>query len=270
MIENARARMLLFTGLGVILLVVSGCNTFTGTPLAGNVSYRERMLLPSGAELNVRLEKVSRLDVSQMDVAAEILAEIQFPIDGTPPYSFVLHYDESVIDPRHRYVVRARISAERQLLFTNMSAVPAFETTPVDIVVNRVSGQSNTVKSDADLENTLWKLVSINDTGTSNGVGVGIGVSGEGRDITLSLDDKGAHGFAGCNQFTGAYQISNANLGIGPLALTRRACAEGMTREAAFMAALEKVVSYSIYGDFLSLRGDDQQQLLQFEALYLQ
>lgn len=52
-------------------------------------------------------------------------------------------------------------------------------------------------------------------------------------------------GFGGCNRLMAEYQAGDGDLILGPLAVTRTTCAEGvMQREAALVAALEGARSY--------------------------
>lgn len=75
--------------------------TLTGTAL-----YRERIALSNDARLTVRIS-----DVSLMDVAAPVIAEIEIPTQGRQvPIAFSLDYDPARIDPRGRYAVSARIT----------------------------------------------------------------------------------------------------------------------------------------------------------------
>lgn len=69
------------------------------------VTYRERILLPPGHVLKVRVE-----DVSLADAPARVLAEHSEALEGrAPPYQSTLGFPASQIDPRHTYAVRAEI-----------------------------------------------------------------------------------------------------------------------------------------------------------------
>lgn len=85
------------------------------TPVAVSVTYRERILLPPGHRLSVRLE-----DVSLADAPSRVLAEAGEDLDGRgPPYVVTLSVRETDIDPRHTYAVRAEIrDPEGALRFT--------------------------------------------------------------------------------------------------------------------------------------------------------
>lgn len=68
-------------------------------------TYRERILLPPGHVLTVRVE-----DVSLADAPAQVLAEIRKPLDGgAPPYEVDLIVPADRVDPRHTYAARAEI-----------------------------------------------------------------------------------------------------------------------------------------------------------------
>ncbi|WEK39187.1 MAG: YbaY family lipoprotein [Candidatus Brevundimonas colombiensis] len=79
--------------------VATGTTVVTVTAL-----YRERIMLPPGHVLTVRVE-----DVSLADAPAKVLAETRETLTGGPPYSVTLGFPTSQIDPRHTYAVRAEI-----------------------------------------------------------------------------------------------------------------------------------------------------------------
>lgn len=85
------------------------------TQVAVSVTYRERILLPPGHRLSVRLE-----DVSLADAPARVLAQAGETLEGRgPPYAMTLSVSEADIDPRHTYAVRAEIrDPEGALRFT--------------------------------------------------------------------------------------------------------------------------------------------------------
>lgn len=75
------------------------------TPVEVSVAYRERILLPPGHVLTVRVE-----DVSLADAPARTLAETTQALEGRgPPYAATLAVPTAQIDPRHSYAVRAEI-----------------------------------------------------------------------------------------------------------------------------------------------------------------
>ena len=90
-------------------LVLAACATApdmtTGTTVVNvTASYRERIMLPPGHVLTVRVE-----DVSLADAPAQVLAEASEPLTGGPPSRVTLGFPTSQIDPRHTYAARAEI-----------------------------------------------------------------------------------------------------------------------------------------------------------------
>ena len=58
-------------------------------------------------------------------------------------------------------------------------------------------------------------------------------------------------GSTGCNRLTGPFESSGREFRLGPLAMTRQACAD--TLESTFVAFLEDVESHQVFGDELEL-----------------
>jgi predicted amidohydrolase YtcJ/uncharacterized lipoprotein YbaY len=98
--------------------------------LAGEALYRERIMLPPGAELHVTLE-----DVSKMDVPSTVIASSRHPLTGAPPYAFKLEYSDTSIEPRMRYSLRAKIMLGDNLLFTSTEQLNPFRQPEEDIVI---------------------------------------------------------------------------------------------------------------------------------------
>lgn len=90
-------------------LVLAACaatpDMSTGTTVVNvTASYRERIMLPPGHVLTVKVE-----DVSLADAPAQVLAESSEALTGAPPYTVNLGFPTAQIDPRHTYAVRAEI-----------------------------------------------------------------------------------------------------------------------------------------------------------------
>lgn len=105
------------------------------------------------------------------------------------------------------------------------------------------------------LTGTLWELAVYN-----NGKQALVSAL---RDtaITLQLGDDGTYsGDAGCNRYTGTFELDGDTLNLGPAASTRRACPapDGiMEQESLYLQALETVAGYRIDVDKLELlKGD--------------
>ncbi len=70
-----------------------------------SATYRERIMLPPGHTLTVRIE-----DVSRADAPSRVIAEARQPLDGrAPPYAVTLSVPNDRIDSRMEYAARAEI-----------------------------------------------------------------------------------------------------------------------------------------------------------------
>lgn len=88
--------------------------------LNGTVTYADRIDLPPGAVVRVRVE-----DVSVADAPATVVAEHEF--QATQQVPFALAYNPARVDVGHRYAVRAEIrDASGQLLWTTTTDTPVF------------------------------------------------------------------------------------------------------------------------------------------------
>jgi heat shock protein HslJ len=85
-----------------------------------------------------------------------------------------------------------------------------------------------------------WQLVGLGDQANPLGAG--------GRPLTLRLDSasKRASGFAGCNRYGAAYNLTTDSLRFGPMMSTKMACADGDEVEGRFLAALAAVRTYEV------------------------
>lgn len=103
----------------------------------------------------------------------------------------------------------------------------------------------------APLIGTEWRLVELERSPAPLGA--------ENRPATLMLSAEGrrAGGFGGCNRFVGTYALKGDSLRLGPLAMTRMACAQGNELEVRFTQRLDRVRTYRISGRGLELMAGD-------------
>ena len=127
----------------LIVLLVSGCSEKADTVddalslLDTQVHYIEKITLPDGARLQVRLE-----DVSEMDVAAELVSSATRKISSVPPYSLQIAFPTKQIKMNRRYNLHASILLEDKLLFISTTQINPFEVgiaSPIQIKVDLVS-----------------------------------------------------------------------------------------------------------------------------------
>ncbi|HEU5090921.1 MAG TPA: META domain-containing protein, partial [Roseiflexaceae bacterium] len=90
----------------------------TNATVTGVVTYRERIALPSGAVITVRLQ-----DTSRQDAAAPAIAEQTITTNGEQvPIAFTLTYNTSQIKPENTYAVRAEVRIDGKLAWTSSDA----------------------------------------------------------------------------------------------------------------------------------------------------
>ncbi|AFV99765.1 hypothetical protein BAR24_07950 [Gluconobacter oxydans] len=190
--------------------------------LSGTVTYRERMALPAGAVLLVRLE-----DVSLADAPAKVLAESWQQIQGMPPLSYVLHVP--VLESSRRYSLHAEIRAGDQLLFTTEEAHSPSEP---NIMVTRITASANEPPYGS------WVVQSLK--------GQAVPDLSQAPNLTIGRDGH-VFGSGGCNRLMGQAIITGNALEFKPFAMTRMACiGSGMALENAFVHALGEVRSWSV------------------------
>ena len=101
-------------------LMTAACTTMPEasqdmTDVSVSATYRERIMLPPGHTLTVRIEDVSRADAPSL-----VIAETRQQLDGrAPPYAVTLSVPNDRIDSRMEYAARAEIrDASGALRFT--------------------------------------------------------------------------------------------------------------------------------------------------------
>ncbi len=81
--------------------------------ITGSATYRQRVALPPGSRLEVKVE-----DVSLADAASVIIAEKTIAITGQVPVSFEIAVDPARLAQGRSYALRATIYQGTQMLFT--------------------------------------------------------------------------------------------------------------------------------------------------------
>jgi putative lipoprotein len=237
-------------------MLIAGCATQAPTQVKGTATYLERIALPAGAVFEATLE-----DVSRADAKADVIANARIAQPGNPPIAFVIPYDASLIDPKRRYAVRARITVDGRLLFIADQRYPGFGPHEVALTLRRVGALAQ--KSDEPLENTYWKLIEL------GGAAVGVVERQREAHFILHPADKRLSGSGGCNRITGSYTLEADRLGFGRMAGTMMACAAGMETEQAFLAALEQARAAKVEGQRLELLDPAGKAVARFEAVHL-
>ena len=225
--------------------------------ITANVFYLQRIALPPGAEVSLILE-----DVSKMDMPAEVIAEQIFTAVGAPPYQVNLSYNEAQIKPLHRYVLRAQITLDGQLLFTNTQQVDAFANQglkPSEILVSQVRSE---VQNDgqASLVDTQWQLSILGSQAIT------VEETQQPPYLTFTQGDNKVVGFAGCNRFSGRYDVLASNVNLTKLLTTKKLCFQQMNLETQFLTALSETDNYKVIDNTLTLYSNVGIALGQFTA----
>jgi len=225
--------------------------------LTANVFYLQRIALPPGAKVSLVLE-----DVSKMDVPAEVIAEQTITAMGAPPYQLDLSYSEAQIKPQHHYALRAQITLDGQLLFTNTQQVDAFANQgqkPSEILVSQVRAE---VQNDgqAALVDTQWQLSMLGPQVIT------AEVTQQQPYLVFTQDDNKVVGFAGCNRFSGRYDVLASNVNLTQLLATKKLCFQQMNLETQFLTALSEADNYKVIDNTLTLYSNVGTALGQFTA----
>lgn len=194
--------------------------------LAGTVTYRERIVLPPGAVVEVSL-----LDVSLADAPSRTIARTRIVPRRQVPIPFRLRFNDAQIQPGRRYALRAEIRVRGQLWFTTMEHHAALvPDASSEIVVQRVAPPAEVGGPTGS-----WRVESLRGRPLPEDVRA-----------TLKIESNGsvsAHG--GCNGMGGQATIRARTIRFGPLVGTMMACPEPrMQVENQFRAALEATRSW--------------------------
>jgi len=112
----------------------------------------------------------------------------------------------------------------------------------------------------ASLEETTWELVTLGGAPLPEGIK---------RPPNLRLEpaDKRLVGFGGCNRVFGGYTLDGSSLKLSPLGTTKMACLGApMPLEKRFLDALERVATYAVSGDTLTLRALNGEEIATLRA----
>ena len=84
--------------------------------------------------------------------------------------------------------------------------------------------------------------------------------------VTFKIDPRtnalSGSGFAGCNTWIGRIDVEGPRFGVAELGTTKMLCADRMTAETDFLAALKHVTSWRMDGQTLVLEGERTTLLL--------
>ncbi|WP_375451612.1 META domain-containing protein [uncultured Devosia sp.] len=226
--------------------------TFTG-----QVTYRERIALPPGADLTVTLVSLAAKGAPHRVGATALIST-----RGQVPLQFVLDVRSDALSEDLEYGLVAEIRAGGLALFRNPTPVPVDPAAPLPVLI-MVSFDPMTAPAPptaigelevtAALFDTIWAVRTIAGQPVMEATAVSLSIA----------PDYRAGGNGGCNSYFTEARFDGPALRFGPIAGTRMACDVGvMQQEAAFFAALASVTGYELTDQALSLRDAHGKQLV--------
>jgi putative lipoprotein len=231
--------------------------------LSGDVTYRERIALPAGASLKVRL-----VDLTAAGAPTRVEAEAAIASPGQVPLTFTLNFDERVIDAAHEYALVADIVVGSDLWFRNTEPfrlAPLAPATRPIIITSFVGRLANAggpsvapaaPDGDSGLINVTWRATTIRGTAAIAG-----------SEPTLSIaEDSRAGGRGGCNSYFAQTTIGEQSIRFSAVGATKMACiAEGVgAQEAAFFDALNAARFWRVEAGAMVLLGTGGTELVRF------
>jgi uncharacterized lipoprotein YbaY/heat shock protein HslJ len=115
-------------------------------------------------------------------------------------------------------------------------------------------------KPSPPLQDTHWRLTRL------EGKPVILADGQKEPTLAFQAGDTRFAGNTGCNNLTGSYRLSGANLSLTTIAVTKMACPQGMDLESALFTALGKVSKWRISGLHLELLDAVDMVVVRFEA----
>jgi|GEM_PF-1092099 len=223
------------------------------TSVTGTVAYLERIALPPGSVIKIKL-----LDVSLQDAPAKEISSQTITTSGEQvPIAFELTFDPNQIESNHTYAVRSEIFVADQLSFTTTQIYPVItrgNPQNVNLVLQKINPQ--TLQN--QLIGTEWLLEDLGGKGVMDNV-----------QTTLKFfDDNRIGGSGGCNNYFGSYKIDNDVFTVSGIGSTFKLCPEAvMNQESSYFQALEKTRNIRLDGPYLLIVVEGLEQPLKFTEI---
>lgn len=143
------------------------------------------------------------------------------------------------------------------LLCTSCNNTPKNTTQEISAETAQTTALTETPHEGITFTDTKWTLVRIMDKD----------VADSNAFISFATDENRVFGNAGCNNFSGTYELRDGNqFSLSPLAATKKMCVD-MSIEDQFLTLLGKVDNYTIKGNQLTLQKAKTAPLAVFNAV---
>lgn len=212
--------------------------------LTGTVTYYERIALPAGSQLRLRL--VTLADNRQIASATSRIAD-----RASPPVGFTMNLRSTSAASAGPLGLVAEIRTGGDLFFRSAAPTPIDLANPdgIAIVVRRASDPTPVTPPEPALPEpqllgTSWTVTSIGGRPVSSP-----------RPLTFVIArDSRISGYSGCNSYSAEATITGTTITLGMAVATQMACLSPvMDQEMDYFAALEAVTAYRVEGDSLRL-----------------
>lgn len=220
--------------------------------LPGQVTYREKIALPTPATLRIQL-------VDQSLPTAPPRLDVEAPVaSGQVPLNFTLTFEDAVIIPDHSYALVAAISVGGKLMFRNFKPYPVnplAPASPVLIVTNLVGGPDAGSSSSAEPgpSTDTVKPAILDSTWTATMIG-DVTLSGPNAPSLALVSNRRAGGSGGCNSWFSVVELDAQSVTFGGIASTKKSCGEARdATEKAYFTALTATATWAVAGDMLTL-----------------
>ena len=185
---------------------------------------------------------------------------------GNPPIKFAITYDSARILTDHRYVVRARILVNDQLLFSSDTASSGHHAWQPDDRFNNAAESGNGTEpvtgsgGHRTSRKTYWRASEL--------AGKPTPAQDIKREAHLVFEPGGRlSGSDGCNRITGTYLLKEMLSRLRQTAATGIACIDAAADiERAFRDALKRAMRLTIAGDRLDLSDAAGNRVASFRA----
>jgi putative lipoprotein len=231
--------------------------------LSGEVTYRERIALPDGAVLRVKL-----IDLTAPGTPTRVEAAAPIASPGQVPLTFTLNFDDRALVAGNQHALVAEISGGHELWFHNVEPYRLDPLSPQGPVLVIATFAGRVVDNDATsasiapaapapaILDLTWRVETIK----------GEAVAAD-TESTLSIaSDMRAGGRGGCNSYFAQASVGVETIGFSAIAATRMACLSDVAtaQETAFFAALEAARVWRMEGELLLLLDADGSELVRF------
>ena len=145
------------------------------------------------------------------------------------------------------------VMAQEALFLQSLSKAATYQISGDTLTIADASGKASaTFQATAapSLTSNPWDVISFN-----NGKQAVVSVNPAAPMTAVFTADGKVSGSAGCNSYTGGYQVDGNKIKIGPLATTQKACPQPiMEQETQFLKALQSSATWSIFNGVLGMR----------------